>query len=124
VRAAVAVAVALVLAAAGPALAMTPETAPATAPPVEPLMAGFPAPFDGVLVPEETLAGYLHLGVDLEECRLKVAARDRLLLAPPLLPAAPAPRWTFWTGGVVGFVLGVAGGGALMYAAFDLAGGR
>lgn len=110
------VALALVLgmpAAASGATPPAPVPPPASLPaPVTPLMTSESAPFDGLLVPAETFAHLLHIKVDLEECKMRVIARDRLLAERPVL-SAPLPRegwWTkngIWVGMGLGLTLGV-----------------
>jgi len=97
-----------------------PASLPAV-PPIVGLLAGDPAPNDGLLVPEETFKGFLHQKIDLEACGLRVAARDKAiadyLATPPPVAKGPDLGWKFTTGAAVGFVIGVLVTGALTYAA-------
>ena len=106
--------------------ASAPSLAPASPQPVVVLLKDAPAPFDGLLVPEDTFAGYLRQRIDLETCRMRVEARDRLLVERPTIPvpAFPAPPkggglgvgWSFISG------VGVLVAGALVWAAVQVLG--
>lgn len=72
-----------------------------------PLEVGEPAPFDGVLLPEQMMLSYLRLQTDLVEANWRVEVRDRALeqLETDLAMAktrASKPRPGFWVGIVVG----------------------
>ena len=98
--------------------ASAPSSAPATA--VVPLMAGEVASFDGLLVPEATFVVFLRQKIDLEECTMRVAARDKALAAMPTVPAVaprPAVGGGFLAGVAVGVIGGVVVGIVVVYAA-------
>lgn len=104
-----------------PAVAPTiilPETMPVTV-----VLKGEIVPSNGLLVPAETFAMYLRQRVALEECTLKMIARDRVIAE--LSTPAPLPRGPVVKTGtailVVGaFVVGVAAGIAVLRLAAEI----
>lgn len=103
------------------ALAEKPAPVPASEPPVTPIEAGAPAPFDGVVMTEPRLVYFLGLAPWVAEVEGQVTARDRALKTIEEQLATEKQRQingTWWgrNGFWFGVALGVAATGALVWA--------
>lgn len=102
--------------------AAEPTSRPTSQSSAAPLVAGDPAPFDGVLLRPEKLETYLRLEIDLVEARSMSEAKDKALhaLEQDLAKEKDRPRsgaGSFWWGfgaGVVASALLVWGGSQLV----------
>lgn len=78
---------------------------------------GQQAPFNGVLLDEQTFLRYLKSQIALEEATWRIASKDKLLVAAE---AQVERTWTEKYGLMIGLGLGFAGGVALLLTARSL----
>lgn len=92
-----------------------PSSKPTSAEDAAPLVAGEPAPFDGVLLTEEKIMHYLRLDIDLVAAKLDSEAKDKAINTLQLkleekFAAQERQGWLESVDGRVGIVVGAAAG--------------